>query len=270
VGVLAFLWILALPVQGRASDIELPGFDAFDPLPGTEVFLPGLGLVPFVGVPLGMFDFGPFGAQFPQGPVATGSTDTLIFRPTQAGPAAVTVMDVLLVAMQLVSVAPIDFDPADLLPATLHYLTLQLAPGPSGNTGTMTITDSTDNHGPPPPEHGTVTYDPINWHFDLRRGALDGAIAFSGSKVLSSGPIRWSHFPPAGALTIDGVNFNLQPCVAGPTLCDIFMLDTFVLAADDGTQIVTRAAPEPATLLLLGFGLTGLVLRARRRRCNLP
>jgi hypothetical protein len=252
--VLAF--VATLPRTSRASDIILPGYDLLDPLPGTRVFLSGFGLVPFVGVPFGTFDFG-------SGPVATGSTDTIIYRPVAAHPGAS--ITVHLIAMQLVSTAPIDLG----LGLDFYYLTLQAAPMPPGNTGTMTFSDSSGNHAAPPPPHGTVTYDPIHWAFDARRGGLGGPIALSDTKTLTSGPIPWSHVPPPGTLLIPGANFLLGPCDDGtppadaPGECDFFFVQPFALADPDGTTVLV---PEPGTLALVGLSVAGLRVWARRRQ----
>jgi hypothetical protein len=251
VGVLALAAVAGSPRAALASDIVIRGFDLFDPLPGTSVFLPGFGLVPFIGVPLGTFDFG-------SGSVPTGTTDTIIERIEDANAPSETI-DVVIRAMLMVTVAPIDlgFGPS------LHYLTLDaLLP----STGFMTFLDFTGSHAAPPPSHGTFSYGPITWNFDIREGSPTGTIRVSDSQTLSSGSVEWSHFPSPTAFTIPGVNTGLGPCADGVPLCDFFPIGTFSLTSAEGTAIVVRSAPEPAPFALLATGAIWLSSRARQRR----
>jgi hypothetical protein len=242
--------VVGIPRSVLASDIVIRGFDLFDPLPGTVVFLDGLGLVPFIGSPLGSFDFG-------AGPIPTGTTDTIIERLDDAM-APMDTVPIAIRAMQLVTAAPIDIG----FGLNLYFLTLDpLMP----STGTMTFTDFSGSHGPPPPSHGTFNYGPITWNFVVREGTLAGTIRLSDTQTLTSGPIAWSHFPPPGALLIPGVNSGLGPCPDGPPLCDFFPIQTFALTSAEGTTILTRTAPEPGPIALLTLGTIWLTVRARRR-----
>lgn len=250
VGLLAVTLGAVAPSTARASDIILPGFDLLDPMAGTEIFLPFLpGLVPFVGDPLGTFDFG-------LGPVATGRTDTIIERTeTFIGPGT-SMIDIVVRAMQMVTRDRID------LGAGLDYYYLTLQTG-TPSTGTMVIFDPGVSHGPPPPPHGTARYDPINWFFDVRVGSPAGPIVMSDSKILTSTDTPWSHFPPSGAVLIPGVNFLLD----GTPFSDFFFIERFSLTNSDGTDIITQTAvPEPATMLLMGAGIAVLTVRVRRRQ----
>jgi PEP-CTERM motif len=249
IGVLTCAMLVASPRNARASDILFPGFDLFDPITGTEVFLIS-DLYPFVGDPLGSFDFG-------AGPVPTGNADTIIERLTSAmGPGSVSI-PVQLRAMQLVSTTPIDIG----FGLDFHYLTLQAA----ASLGTMVWTEDPGFHGPPPPPHGVANYLVLNWLFDVRLGSLGGPVVFSDLKTLSSDPTPWSHFPPPGAVLIPGVNSFLNGTSPDN---DFFFLETFSLNAADGTHILTQTAtiPEPATLSLCGIALAGLAVRCRRLR----
>lgn len=233
----------------RASDIILPGFDLFDPMSGSDVFFPlPIGdLVPFVGVPLGSFDFG-------SGPVATGSTDTIIERLATATDASPTIA-IQLLAMQMVSVIPIDAG----LGLDFHYFTLQAVP----SLGTMTFTGLTGAHGPG--VHGTVTYNALTVNWQLEKGALGGPVAMMGTTVLSTGAVPWSHFPAPGAVLIPGVNFLLDGSTSGS---DFFPIGTFTFTATDGTNILTRSAgvPEPSIVVLIALSAVGVASRSRRRR----
>jgi hypothetical protein len=244
---------LSAPPAAAASDIIAPGWDLLDPLPGTMVFLPGFGLVPFVGVPLGEFDFGPGLGLRP-----TGRADTIIHRPVPA-PSGSTI-GVELVAMQMVSVAPFDIG----FGLDLLYVTLQAG---APFTGTMTFSDFAAGPHLPPGPHGTVTYDDIDWRFDVRMGALDGPIVLSDAQTLSTGPIFWSHFPPPGAVTIPCVNVLLDGtpplCGDGSALSDFFP-QPFSFTSPDGTVIPT-SVPEPVASVLAGLGMFAAVVRYRRK-----
>jgi PEP-CTERM motif len=238
----------------------LPGFDLFDPLPGTRILLPGLGLVPFVGVPLETFDF-----EMGSGPVPTGNTDTVVQRLDRIdapAPGTEAQSRVLLRAMQLVSESRIDPGFGE----DFYFLTLQAG---MLSDGMMAFTEFGGSHGPPPPPHAFFRYVFINWHFDLRKGSLAGPAVASDTKVLSSAFIPWSHFPPLDAMLITDVNFRLggMACELGTDCADVFPIGTFVLISPDGTVIPTQTAtvPEPATAFLVGIGLAGIALRARRR-----
>jgi hypothetical protein len=231
----------------RASDIILPGFDLFDPLSGSQMFLPvPIGdLVPFVGVPLGSFDFG-------SGPVATGTTDTIVRRletATDADP----MINIQLVAMQMVSVLPIDAG----LGIDFHYVTLQAGP----SLGTMTFAGLAGPHAPPPPPHGTVTYDALSINWELHKGSLVGPVAMVGTTVVSTGPVSWSHFAPPGTLLIPGVNYLLD----GTSLKDYFPLEPFAFSATDGTTILVATAPEPGAAILVIMSGIALAMRGRRQ-----
>src|SRR5215213_4387766 len=95
-GLLAIVFTLAFPSASKADPLVLAGFDLFTTLPGTQVNLAGAGLQPFIGVPLGTFDFG-------SGPVAVFNTDTIVQRLANATPLSPTV-PIEMVALQLMSV----------------------------------------------------------------------------------------------------------------------------------------------------------------------
>src|SRR5688572_4266296 len=176
---------LVAPGPAFAASVVLPGYDLFETVPGTAF----MG-VPFEGVPLGTYDFG-------SGPLAVGSTDTIVQRLAPAT-APTTSIPIELVALQLKSSVPADFG----LGLDFYYVTLQSARGGPDSPGSMTI-----DFGPEGNPHGT--FDSFfDVFFDIRLGALDGPIALSESLRISSSDTPWNH-PPQG-LTIDGINYLLN------------------------------------------------------------
>lgn len=242
---LALLVAAATPSLSQASTIVAPGFDLFETLSGTTF----MG-VPFQGVPLGTFNLG-------SGPVNTGTTDTIVHRLSQAS-APSTIIPIEMVALQLRSSVAFDPDGLGPAPSDFYFVNLQSARGGPASTGTITITFGPE--APPGLAHGTFN-SLINVAFDLREGALNGPIILSQILPLTAAGIPWNHFPPPGALTISGVNLNLTPCPAGVPNCDFFPTGPF--AESEATVAIhvvqsARAVPEPAALLLLGFGLAAV------------
>ena len=169
-------WIVAIamciaiwPATTTAATIAL-GWDLFitDTPPTT------FGGAPFEGVPLGTFDFG-------AGLVNTGPTDTIVERLDIALCAApcTTTIDIEIIALQLKSVDLVDFG----LGLDFYFVTLQNVP----NLGTMDITFDDD--------FGGTADSALNVNFDLRKGSLVGAIAFSGALNLTSIGIPWQRPP---------------------------------------------------------------------------
>jgi hypothetical protein len=218
--------------------------------------------VPFVGVPVGTYDFG-------TGPVFVGVTDTIVHRTQDAvgvpqvlpGPADATI-PIEMVALGLVSAVQVDFGAG----TGFYYVTLQSARGGTASTGTMTIHFNDDHVGLTADEcPGTGTFDStLDVFFDLRFGALDGLIVMSDLCPMNSDPdVYWDH--TGGALLIDDVNYLLRE--DGPGVNphqDFFAGDDGGGFAENGpsaTHIVADV-PEPATLLLLTLG--GLAVLRRR------
>ena len=185
--------VLNVTALNAAVIVEV-GFDLFDtPSAGLTMLLG----VPFEGVSLGTFDFG--GAIGVQN---VGLTDTIVQRleraevpsvPDTSAPVAIEI-----IALQLKSVDP--FDPDGPNPFGTYYVTLQTG---IPSVGTMTITF--DN------EDGGTFISEFEVRADLRLGTLDGPIV--GEEVLlftTIDPVTWGRIAPAGTLTIDGVNRNLN------------------------------------------------------------
>ena len=146
--------------------------------------------VAFQGVPLNTFDFG--GAI---GVKNVGNTDTILQRTggnVTFDLATGTTISSTLLALQLRSVNQVS--------GQYEYFTLD-----SGHTSTATLTI---NAG------GTATAGTFNStldiFFDLRQGSLTGTIQQSGELQLSANGTLWARTPPAGAVTIPGVNQNLN------------------------------------------------------------
>src|SRR5688572_2677905 len=101
VGLLIVMGTLASLESAQADYIVLEGYDLFQSTRKTT-----FGGVNFQGVPLGSFDFG-------SGPEKTWSTDTIMQRKqaadTGGSPGTAPPIDIEFVALQLRSVAPVDF-----------------------------------------------------------------------------------------------------------------------------------------------------------------
>lgn len=200
--------------------------------------------IPFEGVPLGTFDFG-------SGPVGVGpDVDTIVERLDQAtvpsAPATANTIDIELVALQLVSIAPIDlgFGP-ELLFATLDPTTPSL--------GSMDITFDDANGG---------TWDSsLTINYLLHGGALNGPVRLAGQKVLAAVGEDWKHnpgSPPLNVPEINGVNHLLN----GVDVSHDFHSLSAYHENPDGTYHEV-SSPAPSTVVL--FALSG-ACAARRRR----
>lgn len=249
VGLFTALLLAAVPRPLHASDIDLPGFDLFDPLPGTQIFLDGFGLIPFVGVPLGSFDFG-------SGSVPTGNTDTVMFRNEEINDLTgklTTTVDLL--AMQLVTDGEFDLGKG----LDRYYLTVSSAPA---STGTMEFMFAGPHDCSAP--HGSFRYTSLTYNFDVWTGAPGGTFVFSDTMTLSSPFQPWSHCAPPGVVLIPDVNFLLD----GTPESDFFALGVFSLIGNDGTVILLQTAtvPEPAPTLLFVTAMVALLVGNRWRR----
>jgi hypothetical protein len=249
-GVLGAIAALTCSTVARASDAILPGWDLFQTTPGTT-----FGGAPFIGVPLGTFDFGgTIGVK------NTGLTDTIVHRLNTVGPGS-GATPIEMVALQLESAVPIDFGGNGL---DNYFITLQSVRGGPISNGNMNITI-----GPEGNPHGTFD-SLINVAFDVRKGALNGAIVLSDILPLTSTGTLWSHIPIPGEVLIDGVNHNLN----GTDISNDFQVANVVESHPTGAQHFAQAAqsgitaetPEPGSFALFGAGAAVLFGFARRRR----
>ena len=264
-------WVLALgvmtmtafePATPAVADLVMPGYDLFQSLtPGTN-----FAGVDFRGVPLGSFDFGgTIGLQ------AVGATDTIVQRldSASAAPGGSSAIPIQLVALQLMSVMPVDFG----LGLDSYFITLQSVRGGPDSTGRMTINFADPTPGPPPPPQPVAgTFSSFfDVFFDIRKGALDGPIALSDHLVLTNDGALWSHYPADGSLLIPGVNDLLN---GDDHSNDFFPIQAVVETHPTGamhTVIPTGTGgpvvPEPSSFIMGAFGImSGFALAWRRRR----
>ncbi|WP_165252205.1 hypothetical protein [Paludisphaera soli] len=240
----------ALSAEGQAAGsltVE-DGYDLFASGPGTN--FPGLG--PLVGVPLATYDFGDG-----NGPVGIGNTDTIVHRLDAVtvpaiGDTGTTRLEML--ALQLATANPVNFGGFGL---DTYYITLQSARGGPATLGSMDITFTSL-------EGGTFSSF-FDVFFDIRIGALDGAIVLSDSLRLTSTDVPWDREPPPGAVVIEGINRFLNGQDNG---ADFWPITPFDEVHPNGAvhRVLTAAIPEPgswlmgATAVLMGLGYV------RRRR----
>lgn len=155
----------------------------------------------------------------------------------------------ILKALQLETVSPVNFMGDGL---TNYFVTLQSVHGGPASTGSISITfDSTGLSG----TFSTV----LDVFYDVRVGSLNGAIVNSSDVILTSTGNPWSTNPPAGALTINGVNRFLSG-VNGDSSQD-FWPGPFTQSGSGGYSqaVVASTVPEPSSLALWGIaGMIGL------------
>jgi hypothetical protein len=225
-----------------------PGWDLFESRPSTT-----FAGQPFTGVPLGTFDFGgTIGVK------EVGNADTIVHRQSLASvdpfPNAAPPIPIELVALQLVSVNPIDLGAG----LGLYYVTLQSVRGGPASTGQMTITFDNPNGG---------TFDSFfDVFFDIRLNDLSGPIVLSDVLSLTSNDVPWNRTPDPLAVQILGVNRYLNGADAQE---DFWPVTPFTEQHPQGAAHVVQTAsiPEPSSLLLVGVGsLISLGWRLRRRR----
>jgi hypothetical protein len=222
------------------------GYDLFASPVGS---FPGLGTL--VGVPLGTFNFG-------SGLVPVGNTDTIAQRLTDVTVAAVGntgTIPLLLRTLQLETTAPVNFGGNGL---DNYFMTLQSARGGPATTGLMSITFLSTTNG---------TFSSFfDVFFDIRKGSLAGPIVFASDLVATNTAAPWGRVPPPGAVTIPGVNFNLDGTDSDK---DFWPATAFTYSYPNSAfEVLTNATvPEPSSLILLATGvLTGALGWKRWRK----
>ena len=238
---------LAFTGASQSATIIDPGFNLFETQPVSKFFfgppVPNQQFVDFEGNQLGTFDFGDG-----NGPVNVGNTDTIVERKEEAdiGGGSDTI-DIELVALSLVSVAPVDLG----FGAGFEDLFINLNTSSPSVQSKMTIFD-------------TGVFDSIlNFSFDVT-GSVGGFYA-TIEKTLEASNQNWQH-EPNSELQIFGVNHLLN----GFDETNDFWANGLVIH-DDGSDTAIHSArmatiPLPAAfpLFLGAFGFLGLLGRRRR------
>lgn len=174
-----------------------------------------------------------------------GSTDTIIQRLTAATGPTPQEIAIQMLALQLVSVSPINLGAG----LGLYFITLQSARGGPASTGKMTI-----NFTP-------QTFDSFfDVFFDLRFEDLNGPIVQSTNLQLSSSGVPWSNLAPPGSLLIDGVNNLLN---GSNTNNDFWAGGLIIHEHPNGAQHVASSTTVPdsgSTFTLLGLTLVGIAV----------
>ncbi len=254
-GLVVAVAVSATPGISQADYIIEPGFDLFK-TDSANINLPGLGIVPFQGVPLVSYDFGgSAGVQI------IGNTDTIVERMDQASVASPDnndVIDIEIVALQLRSVDKINLGPG----SDYHYATLQSGPTSSG---TADISFFSQDAG--------VFDSNFTVYFDIRKGSLTGPILASASKTFTATNVPWAREPTDNrAIKIPTVNYLLN----GSTTDRDFWPPSAQHDAGDGSEhnvstgiheIIIPTVSEWGLIIMAVLLLTaGAVVIMRRRR----
>jgi len=203
---------------------------------GTKIQGEDFKTVPPGGTTNGAFSTNAFSTNA-NGVQDTGNADTIVKRLDGASvpniPGSDTI-DIELVALQLVSVQPIDLGAG----LDLHYFTLQSIHGGPASTGMMEITFVSSDGG---------TFDSFfDVFFDIRIGALDGPIIFSDVVTLESFDVPWFHRPGPDALLIKGVNHLLSPAMDSSE--DFFPIGIFSLTNQEDPPTILRVSVAQQTI----------------------
>jgi hypothetical protein len=262
-GIAYAMLFLAAGSVSQAAPVGLSvvlGSDYLSSIPGGSSF-PGLGTLN--GVPYGG---------------ALGNTDTIVQRKSDAvfpggsPPGTAPAIPIELTALQLVTVAPLDFGGNGI---ANYFVTLQSARGGPSSVGSMTITLGALDDGTAANPEGTFSSF-FDVFFDIRKGSLGGPIVFSSDLVLTNSSSPWDATPTPGTVIltapVGSQNANLHTGKAVGQM-DFFPLGPFsethpngAVHAVQGANGNTSQIPEPGTSLLIGAGLLGLAALWKRKR----
>ena len=195
----------------------------------------GLNLVPFVGVPLGTYNFG-------GGPKNVGATDTILHRlgpVTNLADGASQTINIAMVALSLQSQNQINWSAfggnANEFVKVVNVVDLG---------STMTIHNSVANLSSPN-EFGTFD-SIIKIQFQLQ-GLTSGATTTGIAKTFNQTNASWTQLPPLGLPLINGVNNHLNGL---DHTNDFFTGSAYHEAPDGSYHSIT---PEPTSVFAIGL-----------------